>query len=125
MHEHKSHDPGVYVAAPAIVPEIPGDECGHCEAHDEEEWHEVLVLPAHYSALGEVTDVRSHTATRLEHDPTDMRIKEALVRVVRIEVGIGEAVMRAVAPTPPFDRALHGTRRGDREVILEEKGSIV
>ena len=103
VHEHESHDPGIYVPTPAIIPEIPGNKGGYCEAYQQKEWDEVLVLPAHDCALREVADVGEDPTARLEHNPADMRVKESLVRVVRIEVGVGETVMRAVAPTPPFD----------------------
>ncbi len=32
VYEHKSHDPGVHVPAPAVVPEIPGNKGRNCEA---------------------------------------------------------------------------------------------
>ncbi len=47
------------------------------------------MLPAHDSALREITDIGEDSAARLEHDPAHVRVKESLMSVVWIEVGVG------------------------------------
>jgi hypothetical protein len=44
---------------------------------------------------------------------------------VRVEIGVGVAMVRPMAAGPPFDGALDGAGAGEGEKVLERLGSIV
>jgi len=56
---------------------------------------------------------------------TDVRVEEALVGVVGVEVGVGVAMVGAVAARPPLDRALDGAGAKDGKEVLERGRSVV
>ena len=59
-----------------------------------------------------------------EH-PSQVGPPEALLCVVRIEIGVGVAVMYSVAATPPLDGALHRTRASKTEEDAHREGRAV
>ena len=98
MDEAEADDAGVDVAAARVAPAEPGDEGGEDEGHEDHELDVVRVLEAHDRVLGEVRDVRdTRAAAGLDEHPADVAVPEALVRVVRVEVGVGVAMVCAMA----------------------------
>lgn len=126
VHEHQAQHRRVHVPAGIVPPQHPGHGGREHEADEEDERDKVLVLPAHDGALGEVADVREPgPAPRLDEQPAHVGVREAALGVVRVELGVGVAVVRAVAAGPPLDGALDGTRAGDREEVLQRLGRVV
>ena len=103
-----------------VTPAESGDRSGEQEAHDEDELDIPPVLPADDRVLAQVADI-GHTrlVTGLQDHPANVGEPETLVRVVRVKVGVGVTMVRAVAAAPPFDRALDGTSTRDREHVLQ------
>lgn len=54
-----------------------------------------------------------------------MGVPEAFVSVVGVEVGVGVAVVGAVASGPPLDGTLDGTCTCGGEEVLEGLGGVV
>ena len=75
-----------------------------------------MVLPPHNGFPAQVTNVGdTGLAAGLDEHPADMRPPETEVRIVRVESGVGVAVMCAVATSPPLDRAFDGAGACDRQ----------
>ena len=84
------------------------------------------VLPPDDLVLAQVADVSdTRAAARLNQHPANVGPPKAEMGIVRVESGVGVAVVCAVATRPPLDRALDGTRAGDREEILEGLRGVV
>jgi hypothetical protein len=65
------------------------------------------MLPPHNITLGQVAHVGDAWFTAgFNHHPADVRPPQALVSVIRVEVGVGVSVMRTVTTGPPLDRTL-------------------
>ena len=105
VDDGKSSCTSIDEAAQVVTPEQTRDKGRHAEAHDEEKWKVPAVLPSDDETVAEVADVNSAwTAAWLDDHPTNVRPKEALVRVIRVEIRICITVVGTVTPTPPFDR---------------------
>ena len=112
-------------AAFEVSPEA-GHKGRNDETHDQDKIHIPPVLPPHDLALAQVADIGNTGPTaRLDEHPPDMREEEALVRVVRVELRVRVAVVRAVAARPPLDGPLHGAATGGRKEVLERLRRVV
>lgn len=126
MNKDEAEDGGVDVAAAGVAPAEPGDDGGDDKAHEEEELDVVPVLPADDGALAEVGDVcDAGLAAGLDEHPADVGVVEALVGVVRVELGVGVAVVGTVAAGPPLDGALARAGSCEGEGVLEGDGGVV
>ena len=84
------------------------------------------VLPPYNGVLAQVTNVgNANLVSWLEDHPAHMCPEETTVCVVRVELGIGVAVVSTVTPGPPFDRTFHGTSAGHREEVFQGLGGII
>jgi hypothetical protein len=84
------------------------------------------VLPPDDLVAGEVGHVGdTDLASGLDEHPSDVSPPETLVGRVRVELGVGVAVVSAVAARPPLDRALDGARAGERETKLKRNRGVV
>ena len=84
------------------------------------------VLPPYNLALAQIADVRNTgLPTRLHDHPADVRIPEALVCIVGVELSVGVTMVRAVSSRPPLNGALNGTCACDRQCVLERLGGII
>lgn len=106
----------------ATLPVTP--ECsntgGQEEAKEEDKVDIPPVLPLHDFALAQVADIsNTGTVAGLDKHPPNVREKEALVRIVRIEVCVGIAVMCTVTTGPPFDGTLNSTGSCSRKEVLK------
>lgn len=96
------------------------------ESHTDDEVHVPTVLPADNLVLGEIGDIgNTGSATRLNEHPSNVRPPESLVSRVRVEVGIGVAMVSTVTTRPPFDRTFNCARSSESEEILQRKRSRV
>jgi len=126
MDRAHAHRPSIDVPAAPIAPEVAGDRGRDRETHEEDERHVPPLLPAHDRALAEIAHVgHARPAPRLDEHPPDVAPPEPAIGVVRIEIGVDVAVVRAVAPSPPSDRTLGGTGTCQGEEHLKGHGSIV
>lgn len=102
---------GVVQATSPVTPEVTGDDDGEDEGEPGEDLEVVAVLEHHELVGLEVADVRRPGPDLLpEEDPAHVRPPEPIVRAVRVQLGVGVAVMSAVLARPPECGALG--RRG-------------
>lgn len=126
MYKAQSEDSSVDVSTPSITPEKPRNDSRNDKGHDENEGEVVPMLPAHNGVLGEVAHISdTGLAARLEEHPTDMGVEEALVGVVGVKVGVGVAVVCAVATRPPLDGSFHCTSTEHGKNILQRQRRVV
>lgn len=120
MYKNKTKNTRIYISSTSIVPAEPGNNCRYDETHEENQLDVMLVLPPHDGALAQIADVR-HTGptARLQKHPTYMRVPETLMGIVRVEVGVGIAMVRPVTSGPPFNRAFHSSGSSKGEVVLQ------
>ena len=125
MHKAEAQHTSIHESALRVAPGH-ADNRGDNKRREEDEPDVVPVLPFHNGALGEIRHV-GHTglAPGLDHHPADMGPQEPLVCVVRVEVGVGVAVVGAVTSGPPADGAFDGTGTGNGEEILQGDGGII
>lgn len=98
VNEAQTTSTGKDKPAPKVAPEVPRDDSGHQEAEREDERKIPAMLPSDDLALAQITDVRDpELAAGLHEHPADVRPPEALVRVVRVELRVGVAVVRTVS----------------------------
>ena len=84
------------------------------------------VLPPHNRVLAQVTNVgNANLVSWLENHPAHMCPKETTVCVVRVELGVGVAVVSTVSARPPLDGAFNGTCAGHGQEVLEREGRVV
>lgn len=109
-----------------VTPAKAGDKSREEEAHEEYERNVVLVLPPDDRVLGKVGYIsNTRLAAGLDKHPTDVRIPEPTVSVVRVEVGVGVTVVGAVTTRPPLDRAFGRTGACDSQHVLKWLGGII
>ena len=126
VNEAEAGSAGVDIASPEVTPAEVADEGREDETACEDEGAVPPVLPPNDLVPAQVTNVGdTGLAAGLDEHPTDMRPPETEVRIVGIERGVGVAVVRAVATSPPLDRAFDGAGACDRKEILERLRRIV
>ena len=113
-------------AAAGVAPAQPCDEGREEEAHADDEVDVPAVLPTYDLVLGQIGDISdTRPAAGLDEHPADVAVPEALVRVVRVEVGVGVAVVCAMATRPPLDGSLDGAGAGSGKEVLQRLGCVV
>jgi hypothetical protein len=123
VDEEKTSGTGEEEATTVVAPEETGDERREHEAHSDDEVDVPAVLPLDDLVGGKVRNVgNTGTATGLDYHPAHMRPPETLLRRVGVEVGVGVAVVGAVAARPPLDRTLDSARSSESEEVLEREG---
>lgn len=126
MHENQSQQTGIYIATLPIAPSKTRNKSRENDTHDEHQLEVVTMLPFNNVILGKVTDIRHARLTPGLHDhPANVRPKQAFVGIVGIKVGIGVAVVSAVATCPPSDGALNCACTKHGKCILQWPGGIV
>lgn len=126
VDETETGGASVNVATPEVTLAEPTDHGRKDETAGDNKSAVPTVLPPHDLALTEVADVRdTGPATRLDEHPTDVRVKEALVRIVRVQGRVSVAVVCAVAARPPLDRTFDRTGTSNRERVLEGLRGII
>lgn len=109
-----------------ITPEQPGNKSWENETHADNEPDIPAVLPADNRVLAQVTNVgNTGLVARLEQHPTDMREPEALVSVIRVEVGIRITVVGTVTTAPPLNGALDRTSSCYSQEVLKRLRRVV
>lgn len=84
------------------------------------------VLPPDDRVLAQVANVgNTGPAAGLDQHPADMGVEETLVCIVRVEVGVGVAMVGAVTTAPPLDGALHSAGTCHGEKILEGERRVI
>lgn len=111
LDEEDAENAGVDVSAPPVSPSKTSDQSGEDQAHEENNFEVVLVLPDDDRVLVQIRDVgAANTLGVLLHDhPANVAVHQALAHAVGILVGVGVAVVSAVVTAPPTDGALDGT----------------
>ena len=103
-----------------ITPAQPSNDSGEYEAHAKDKPDIPTMLPSDDRALAQVTDVgNTGLVAGFEKHPANMREPEALVGVVRIEVGVRVTMVGAVTAAPPLNRALNSTSSSYGKEVLE------
>jgi hypothetical protein len=98
-------------AALKITPAKAGNESRGNEGHGQEH----LDIPAVLELDDRVTRKVAHISharlpARLEDHPADVGPQKTMMCAIRVEVGIGIAMVRAMTTRPPLDGSLDGTR---------------
>jgi hypothetical protein len=126
VDEEKTSGTGEEETTAVVAPEKTGDESREDEAHADDEVNVPAVLPLDDLTVREVGHVGdTGTTAGLDDHPADMRPPETFLSRVRVEVGVGVAVVSAVAARPPLDGSLNGSGSSEGEEVLEREGSGV
>lgn len=109
-----------------VSPSETSDNSGENETHEDHEHNVVVVLPLDDGIAAQVRDVcDTNLSTGLDKHPSDVSPPETLVGRVGVKLGVGIAVVSAVAARPPLDGALNGARTAESEEVLEGLGGVV
>lgn len=109
-----------------VAPEEASDEGGEEEAEEDDEVDIPAVLPLDNLALAQVADIGdTRLVAGLDEHPADVGEEEALVSVVRVEVGVGVAVVSTVATGPPLDGTLDGSGSSCGKEVLERLRRVI
>lgn len=99
------------VTSTPITPAQPSDGGREDDAHENDEGGVVVVLPDDQLTLVEIIDigVADLPSGPLDKHPTNVGEEQAAVGRVRVFLGVGPAVVGAVATGPPLDGPLDGS----------------
>mgnify|MGYP001560695396 FL=1 len=126
VNEHQARGSSKVEPALPVSPTESSDGHGEEESHRDDQREVPAVLPLDDLVLTEIADISdSRLATGLEDHPADVRPEKPLVRRVGVEVGVGVAVVSAVAARPPLDGAFDGAGAAEGEEVLEGEGGGV
>lgn len=107
MNKHQPDRASIEVAAFPVTPKQPANHSWNDERHHQHDIQVIAVLPLCDVVLPEIANICSTGfPTRLENDPPDVREQQPFVRVVRIEIGVGIAMVGTMTSGPPSDGAL-------------------
>ena len=111
LNEEDAEDATVDEATEPVAPAETADEGGEDEAHEEDNFEVVTVLPDHHRILIEIGDVGAANplGILLHQHPPKVGVEEAFADGIWILVGIGISVMGTMVPSPPSNRAFNGT----------------
>ena len=125
VNDRESQEACEVYAAPPVIPQQAGDGRRQEEAKNERERKEPPVLPIRNPVLFKVDCIsRARPDAGFGEHPSQMRPPQATMSAVWIKVGVSVAVMGAMMPAPPPDRALNGTGTCDCENVLERFGRV-
>lgn len=103
-----------------ISPSEARDNRREDESHPDDQGKVPAVLPFDDLVDGEIANVGdAGLPPRLEDHPADVGPDKSSLSRVRIEFGVGVAVMGAMASRPPLDRAFDGAGATKGEKVLE------
>ena len=120
MDETEPENAGVDQATHRVSPSIMRHGSREDKGEGDDEREIPAVLPSDNLTLPEVTDISdTWLAPGFHEHPPNVRIPEAAVSVVRIEVGVGIAMMSAMATAPPLDGTLNSSGSGNSEGVLQ------
>jgi len=126
MNKNEPRNPGKEVAALPVAPKQTRDGGRDTESKGQKQGNIPAVLPPHNLVLAQIADVGdAGLTTWFEEHPTDVGKPEALVSVVRVQVGVSVTVVGTVAPGPPFNRTLDGTSTSHSQYVLQRLRGIV
>ena len=105
LHEEDAQDAGVDEATEPVVPADTSNDAGEDQAHEEDDFEVVLVLPDDDRVVIEIGDVGAANSlgVLLHQHPAEVGVEQALADAVRVLVGVGIAMMGAVVSGPPSD----------------------
>ena len=111
LHEEDAEDAAVDDAAEPVTPEEAADDHGEDEAHEEDYFEVVSVLPYDDGVFVEVGDVGSADPLRvlLHQHPAKVGVEETFADGVGVFVGVGVAVVSSVVSSPPSNRSFDGS----------------
>lgn len=78
------------------------------------------MLPPNNGVLAQVADVGdTGLAARFHQHPANVGVEETFVGIVRIQLGVGVAMVSAVATRPPFNGTFNSARTSNSEEVLQ------
>ena len=117
---------GVEESTGPITPTQSSDGHRDEQTESDDEVDVPSVLPPYNGVLAQVANIgNANLVSWLENHPTHMCPKETTVCVVRVELGVGVAVVSTVSTRPPLDGAFDGTCSGHGQEVLKRKGRVV
>jgi hypothetical protein len=126
MYETQSENSSIDIPSLCVTPKQPRDNGRHHKCHDRNQQKVISVLPFNDFILGQIANISdAGLAPWLNHHPSYMRPQEAFVGIVRIEIGVGVAMVSTVSTRPPLDRPFDGTCTCDSEKILERLRGVI
>lgn len=126
VDEGETSGTGEEEASAPVTPSETSDDGREDETHADDKGEIPAVLPLDDLVVGQVRDVGdSRLATGLEDHPSDVSPKETALSRVGVEIGVGVAVVSAVAARPPLDGSLDSSRSSEsKEVLKRLAGSV-
>lgn len=109
-----------------VTPAETSDSGRNQQTNAKDEVDVPAVLPLDDLILAQVTNIRhAGLVAGLEDHPANVRVPEALVGVVRVEVGVGVPMVSTVTAGPPLDGALDCARSCHCQEVLEGLGRVI
>jgi len=120
MDKDQTKDSSIYVSTTSVAPEQPRNDGRNDETRERNELEVMPVLPPDDGILAQIAYI-CHTGltTRLQNHPTNVRVPETHMRIIRVEVSVRVSMVGSVSSCPPLDGALHGTCTCQGKVILQ------
>lgn len=102
-----------------VTPAEARDESRRNERHGQEHLNIPAMLELDDGVTRKVANI-SNTGlpTWLQNHPANVRPQETVMRAIRVEVGIGIAMVCAMTTGPPLDGSLDGTRACEGECVF-------
>lgn len=126
VDESRAHSTSIEESALEVSPKQTRNESRDDVAHEDQEPDVVVVLPSDNLVLAQVANVGdTRLATGLDEHPTHVRPPESLVSRVRVEVGVGVAMVSTMTARPPLDGTLDGACTSQSQPNLERLGGVV
>lgn len=123
VDKDKTEDSRVKEATAPVTPTETGDHGGEKESHEQKHRDVELVLELDHRVAAQIANVgNTGLAAGLDDHPAKVRPDQTKVRAVRVEIGVGVAVMGAVATSPPVDGALNSAGAHKGQEVLERTG---
>jgi hypothetical protein len=124
--EESADQASVHKSTLPVTPAESSDNRRENEGQNDREPGVVAVVPRHDLVLPQIAHVdEAGSATVLEDHPADVRPEKSLGSSVRVEIGVGVSVVRAVAAAPIKYRALDGSCACRCKEILERLRSSI
>jgi hypothetical protein len=97
VDEAQSSSTGEEEASSPIPPSKTSKKGREDEAHEDDQVEVPLLLPSHDGGLRQVRDVgRSDGSAGLDEHPADVRVEEASMSVVGVEIGVAVEISKMV-----------------------------
>lgn len=126
VNKDQTTSASIHETALEVAPSKARDKSRRNERHDQEHLHIPAVLELNDGITRQIAHIsNTRFPAGLEHHPADMRPEQAVLRSVRIQVGICVTMMGTMATRPPFDGALDGARACEGESVFKGLGSVI